>query len=315
MNRRELFRIFKSSFRGWQIDNAPLRGAALTFFIILPLPSILLIVEAIFALFLGQAQAGQLLTQQITLFAGPAVAALFKELLASSTSPFISIWGAVTVVAFSLGGAIGAFAVLRDTMNVIWAVKAIEKQSLAATIRHTIGPFVIISALGLLVIGWTAASGVLFRTITHYSTSQASASVSIAVAQILSSFALSLTLFALAYKLIPDAKVHWRDVGLPSVVAGLAFTVTNYIIGTYVATFTVTTVIGAAGSLLIILLWIFIINQIMLFGAETSKFYATTSGNHAREHLPPAAEKIVRDIERAGERIEDAAKGEVEEKP
>ena len=291
------------------------RGAALTFFIILPLPSILLIVEAIFALFYGQVQAGQLLTQQITLFAGPSVAGLFKELLASATSPFISVWGSITVVAFSLGGAIGAFAVLRDTMNIIWEVKAAKKQNLAGTIRHTIGPFVVISALGLLVIGWTAASGVLFRTITHYSTSQASASVSIAVAQILSSFALSLTLFALIYKLIPDVKVHWRDIGLPSVVAGLAFTVTNYIIGTYVATFTVTTVIGAAGSLLIILLWIFIINQIMLFGAETSKIYATTSGDHAREHLSPDVEKIVRSIERAGEKIEDATKGEVEEKP
>ena len=86
---------------------------------------------------------------------------------------------------------------------------------------------------------------------------------------------------------------------------------TNYVIGTYVATFTVTTIIGAAGSLMIILLWIFILNQIMLFGAEVSKTYATTSPKHSREHLPPTAEKIVKSLEIAGKKIEQATKGNV----
>ena len=86
---------------------------------------------------------------------------------------------------------------------------------------------------------------------------------------------------------------------------------TNYIIGTYVETFTVTTIIGAAGSLMIILLWIFILNQIMLYGAEVSKIYATTSPTHSREHLPPTAEKIVKSLEIAGEKIEQATKGNV----
>ena len=111
--------------------------------------------------------------------------------------------------------------------------------------------------------------------------------------------------------MIPDAKVHWRDSILGAVVAGVAFTVTNYVIGTYVETFTVTTIIGAAGSLMIILLWIFILNQIMLYGAEVSKTYATTSPKHSREHLRPTAEKIVKQLEIAGKRIEQATKGNV----
>jgi len=121
---------------------------------------------------------------------------------------------------------------------------------------------------------------------------------------------LSLILFALTYKLIPDTKVHWRDIALASVVAGVASTATNYIIGTYVETFQVTTIVGAAGSLLIILLWIFIINEIMLFGAQLSKVYATTfSGEHTREHFSPAAERFLRSLEAAGEMIEQATKG------
>lgn len=314
MNKHDLFRLFKSTFKNWLSDNASLRAGALTFFIILPLPSILLIVQSIFALFYGKTEANQLLIQQITSFAGPAVAQLFKTLLSSSTSPFGSVWGAVTVVAFSLGGAIGAFAVLRDTMDVVWEVKAKTKQNFSAMVRHTVGPFVVVTALGLIVIAWAGTSIALLKAITHYSINGAVMLFSIDVLQVLSTFALLTLLFALAYKLIPDAKVHWRDVAIPSLVAGLASTVTNFVIGTYVATFTVTTVIGAAGSLLIILLWIFIINEIMLFGAEMSKVYAVTSPNHAKEHLPPEAERILKPFEAAGKRIEKATKAELEEK-
>ncbi len=311
MNRKEVFQLFKASFKNWQANNAPIRAAALTFFIILPLPSLLLIVEAIFALFYGQTQATQHLIQQITALAGPTVAGLFKELLASSTSPFSSIWVAITTVGFSLGGAIGAFAVLRDTMDAIWEVKSSKTRSFTRMVRRRIGPFVIVSVLGLIVIAWTGIATILFGAIRLLSINETLTLISITIAQILLSFALSTLLFAITYKMISDAKVHWRDVILGAVVAGVAFTVTNYIIGKYVETFSVTTIIGAAGSLMIILLWIFILNQIMLFGAEVSKIYATTSPNHSREHLPPTAEKIVKHLEIAGKKIEQATKGNV----
>jgi len=315
MNRKELFQLFKASFKNWQVNNAPIRGAALTFFIILPLPSLLLIVVDVFALFYGQTQATQQLIQQITALAGPAVAGLFRELLASSMSPFSSLWSSITIVAFSLGGAIGAFAVLRDTMDAIWEVKSSKTRSFTRMVRRRIGPFVVVSVLGLIVIAWTGIATFLFGAIRLFSVNGTLTLISITIARILLSFALSTLLFAITYKMIPDAKVHWRDGILGAVVAGVAFTVTNYIIGTYVETFTVTTIIGAAGSLMIILLWIFILNQIMLFGAEVSKVYATTSLTHSREHLPATAEKIVKSLEIAGEKIEQATKGNVTENP
>jgi membrane protein len=128
MNKKDLATLFKTSFKDWLADNATLRAAALTFFIILPLPSLLLIVEAFFAQFFGQAQSSQILVVEITSLAGPAVAELFRELLSSATSPFTSVWAAFTVTIFSLAGAIGTFAVLRDTMDVIWEVKLLKNQ-------------------------------------------------------------------------------------------------------------------------------------------------------------------------------------------
>jgi membrane protein len=313
MNRKEIFQLFKTSFKDWQANNAPIRGAALTFFIILPLPSLLLVVIAVLAPFYGHTQATNVLISQITALAGPSVAGLFKQLLANAMSPFSSLWVAITTVGFSLGGAIGTFAVWRDTMDVIWEVKSPKMQSFTRMVRRRIGPFIVVSILGLIVIAWTGIATFLLGAIRFFSINETLTLILIAITRILLLFALSTMLFSITYKLIPDAKVHWRDAILGAVVAGVAFTVTNYVIGTYVETFTVTTIIGAAGSLMIILLWIFILNQIMLYGAEVSKLYATTSPKHSREHLRPTAEKIVKQLEIAGKRIEQATKGNIVE--
>ena len=226
-------------------------------------------------------------------------------------SPFSSLWVSIHDRGFSLGGAIGTFAVWRDTMNAIWEVKSPKIQSFTGMIRRRIGPFVIVSILGLIVIAWTGIATFLFGAIRFFSVNGTLTLISITITRILLLFALSTLLFAITYKLIPDAKVHWRDSILGAVVAGFAFTVTNYIIGTYIETFTVTTIIGAAGSLMIILLWIFILNQIMLFGAEVSRVYAITSPTHSREHLPQTAKKIMKHLEKAGKKIEQATKGNI----
>ena len=317
MNRKELYRIFKTSFQDWLDDNATLRAATLTFFIILPLPTLLLIVIAIFAQFYGQTQAIQVLVQLISAVVGPSVAGLFSQLLSNALSPFTSFWTAIVVVGFSFGGAIGAFSVLRDTMDCIWEVRLPKGRPLWKRIRQKIGPFALVSALGLIVIAWTAIASSLSSLITLYSINGTLTVIAITVSQVVLSFGVATLLLAIIYKMIPEARVHWQDVSIVSIVTGIAFTVTNYIFGTYIQTFTVTTLIGAAGALLIILLWIFVLDQIVLFGAEVSKVYSTTVGKHARQHLPASIERIVQPLEKAGEIIEQATKDEfeTEEKP
>jgi membrane protein len=312
MNRKELYNVFKTSFKHWLKDNAVQRAAALTFFIILPLPTLLLIIVAIFSLFYGQTIATQILGQQISAVVGPAVAGQFNQLVSNTASPFTSVWTAIFVIGFSLGGAIGAFSVLRDTMDIIWEVKLRKHQPLWKRIRQKIGPFVLVSALGLIVIAWTGFASTLFRAIIQFSMNETLTIISLTIAQIILSFVVATLLLAIIYKELPEAKVHWSDVGIASIITGIAFTVANYIFGTYIQIFTVTTVIGAAGALLIILLWIFVLNQIVLFGAEVSKVYATSVGDHSRQHLSPSLERLVQPFERAGEKIEQATKDEFE---
>jgi uncharacterized BrkB/YihY/UPF0761 family membrane protein len=207
-------------------------------------------------------------------------------------------------------GGIGAFAVLRDSMDVIWEVKLPVKRKIKDRLRSAIGPFILVSLLGLIVIVWTGIATSLFSAIRLFSINATLTLVSISIVQIGLSLFLSTLLFAIIYKEVPQVKIHWADVNLASVITAVAFTATNYVFAFYIQTFTVTTLIGAAGALLIILLWIFILNQIVLFGAEVSKVYATTIGPHPMEHLPGFAQVIFEPIEKAAERIEEAAKGD-----
>jgi membrane protein len=200
MDRNDIVQLFKLSFRDWLTDNAPLRAAALTFFIILPLPTLLLIMEAIFAQFFGHTQATQIVTGQIAAIAGPAVAGLFSQLLTSASSPFSSILSSLTVVGFSLVGAIGTFAVLKDAMDVIWEVKLQKKLRLATRVRAGIGPFILVSFLGLIVMAWTAIATTLFSVIRLYLMNGTVTLITTTVVQVLLSLALSTVLFAIIYR-------------------------------------------------------------------------------------------------------------------
>ncbi|MGD6807806.1 MAG: YihY/virulence factor BrkB family protein [Candidatus Bathyarchaeia archaeon] len=281
---RQLYLVFKTAFLDWIADNSPIRAAALSFFIILPLPTLLLIAEALFSLFLGQDLAIQILIRQITAVVGPSVAELFSQLIEGSSSPFSSVWTAVVVVSFSIGGAIGAFSVLRDTMDCIWEVKVPNYPSLWRRIRQKIVPFGVVSALGLIVIACTGIVIIVSDAVESVSADSFLTYIALEITQLVLSFFVDTILLAIIYKMLPEAKVHWRDVGVAALVTGVAFTVANNIFGAYVHTFTVTTVGGVAGSLLIILLWIFVLNQIVLYGAEASKVYAFTMGTHAKKH-------------------------------
>jgi membrane protein len=311
MDKRQLYNIFKMAFLDWLEDNATLRAAALTFFIIIPLPTLLLIIVGIFTVFIGEAQAVQIVVEQIAALTGPAVADLFRQLLASSASPFSSVWTALVVIGFSVGGAIGTFSVLRDTMNCIWEVKLPKGDPLWKRGREKAVPFLLVTALGLVVILWTALTRALFDAIREYSFNAVLTFIGLEAAQILSSFAVAALLLAMIYKVIPEATVHWQDVALATLVASIAFTVANYVFGFYVQTFVVTTVGGAAGALLIILLWIFVLNLIVLYGAEVSKVYAVNVRTHSATNLPESVQKVFEPLQKMGGRIEHVIKEDV----
>ena len=221
--------------------------------------------------------------QNISAIVGPTVANLIQQILETLTTPFTSLVTSAITVVFTTIGALGAFGVLQNTMNDIWEVPKL-KLSFIQRLKKKLVPFLLITILSLAIIVWTGITTVLLDFITNLLITLASSTVSIFVqiTQIFLSFGLSTLLFAILYKYIPDLSIKWKGVMFPAFFTGLIFTLTNYLIGFILEAFTVTSVTGAAGAVMILLIWIYLITQLIIYGAALSKVYSEKIGSYSQ---------------------------------
>ena len=286
MNRKEFGAIAIASLRKWQHNNATLRAAALAFFIILPLPSLLLITADVYSQFLGQVLGTQQLILQINALAGPTIASLVGELLQSAANPFTSVFNSFVSVVFAVAGAVGAFAVLQDTLNVLWDVKLPKRRSIKTRVRERFVPFVLVLGAAVIVFGLLEFTSLLTNSVSDALVGGIgvfAASGFLFLIQLLFSFGSAVLLFAIIFKEIPDTVIDWGDVWLGGIITALAFTILNYLFRFYLQSFPVTSLAGAAGSLIILLLWVFVIAQFLLYGAQFTHCTAETMGSHSEK--------------------------------
>jgi membrane protein len=281
MNRKEFIAIADAAFHKWQANNASIRAAALAFFTILPLPSLLLILLGFFSLIYGQPQALQQLISQVNVLAGPTVADLVRQLVGSQSDAFTSTLNSAITITFAVIGAIGAFAVLLSTLNGVWEVEPQSPRKLIPRIRRRLFPFLIISSMGFIVVAWTGFTNVLFISIGLLLGSQAS--LVLGAGQIILSFLLTTLLFSIIYKQLPDIEIEWRDVTLAAIITSIVSTTLNYLFGIYIHTFPATSLLGTAGAVIVLMLWIFITDEFILFGAQFSRTYTEKVGSRFKK--------------------------------
>lgn len=140
MNKQEFIDLMKVTFRRWQKHDPTLTAGALTFFTMMPLPSLALIAVAILAQVYGQQHALPQLISQVGALAGPSVANLFGQLLNNAASPLTSFFGSLISVGFAIFGAVGAFSTLQKAMDAIWEVKPARRGRLGI-VREKAIPF------------------------------------------------------------------------------------------------------------------------------------------------------------------------------
>ena len=275
--------ILVSAFIKWLENKASLRAASLAYFIMLPLPSLFLIAMMILSQVYGFSDSFQTLMQQLTTIVGPTIANLIEQILGTVSSPFTSVVTSIVSGVFTVVGAIGAFGVLQDTMNTIWEVQK-PKLSFKQKIKRKVAPFFLISFLGLVIMVWTVITTFLLDSITYLLVPVVSNAIYILVqvSQLALSFALATLVFAIMYKYIPETRISWKDVRGAAVFTGLIFTVTNYLIGIIMETFTITSVTGAAGAIMILLIWIYLITQLLIYGVALSKVYSEKVGSNSK---------------------------------
>ncbi|MBZ9848908.1 YihY/virulence factor BrkB family protein [Mesorhizobium sp. CA14] len=276
--------ILKESVSGYIADNALSHGAAMAFYATTSLAPILLIVVAIAGLVIGNDAAQLALSAQISGVMGPQSADLLKATVETasqrSSGTLATLVGLVTL----LITASGVFGEMQQTLNEIWKVKP-NAMSFSRLVRARAVSLGLVAALGFLLLVSLAASTAIAALGEVINRSLPFGTLIVSGINTIISFALIGLLFAAIYKVLPDRELKWRDVGVGALVTALLFTIGKSLIGWYIGTSAIATSYGAAGALMVVLVWVYYSAQIFLFGAEITRAYSVRRGS--RRDLAP----------------------------
>ncbi|MBN8507747.1 MAG: YihY/virulence factor BrkB family protein [Burkholderiales bacterium] len=272
--------LFRDAALNWVKDHAQSMGAALAFYTIFSVAPLLLIVIAVAGFVFGEEAArGEIYVQLQGLLGTPGARAV-QGLLESARRPAQNVPAAVFGVIVLFVAATSVFAELQDSLDRIWrAPQRPANAGLWGIVRARLLSFGLILGIGFLLIvslAFSAAMNALSRWWDPESDSWASFS---GASEVALSLLLVTAVFAMIYKIMPRAGIHWRDVWVGAAVTSALFVAGKFLIGLYIGRSGITSAFGAAASLIVVLLWVYYSAQIFLFGAEFTWVYAHRYGS------------------------------------
>ena len=291
MSVKQIWGLVRASVAAWGEDYASSMGAALSFYTVFSVAPVLLITIAVAGLVFDTHAAQRAIASELGGLMGRDAAAAVEALLQSAHSPSGGLISTAVGVVALLIGASAVFGELQDSLNRIWRAQVPRPPGLWRLVTERMLSFGMILGVGFLLI----VSLVLSAAIAAFGEWWGSAFSYQAIVLEAINFVLSLGVitlaFALIYKLIPRVSVQWHDVWIGAAVTALLFTVGKSLIGFYLGKAGVASAFGAAGSLIVLLLWVYYSAQIFLLGAEFTWVYAHAFGSHRErpQPAPPAA--------------------------
>ena len=281
---RRLGKVLAKAGNAWIDDHAQSMGAALSYYAVFSIAPLLLIAISVAGLVFGQDAAQGAVVDQLQGLIGQTGAEAIQGLLKNVSRPSEGIVATITGVVVLVIGSTSVFAELQDDLNRIWQVPTRAKVSTWwAFLRTRLLSMGMIFAIGFLLLVSLAASAA-FDAFAAWSTSAIAEwaplahGVNFAV-----SFVLTTALFAMIYRFMPQATIQWRDVGIGALVTSFLFSVGKTLIGLYIGKSALASGFGAAGSLAVLLAWVYYSAQIFLFGAEFTWAYAHAFGSRQSE--------------------------------
>jgi membrane protein len=269
----EICKLLSGTVRSFVEDEALSRGAAIAFYTVTSLAPVLLIVIAIAGFVFGRDAAQNAIIAQLSGVMGPQAAEVLRSALTSASSRssgvIATIVGTITLVIT----ASGVFGEMQSTLNAIWKAKPTRFTPLSRLIRARAASLGLVAALGFLLIVSLVVSAALTAFGNHLNSILPFGKLLLSTVHFLVSFLLISILFAAIYKILPDRRLEWRDVVVGGVVTAILFNVGKSLIGWYIGSSAVASSYGAAGALIVLLLWVYYSIQIFLLGAEFTKTY------------------------------------------
>jgi len=263
----------------WRKDNALSLGAALAFYTLFSLAPLLVLIIAIVGLVFGRAAAQGEIVAQVAGVVGPEAAKVIEGMVAKASAPTSGMIATVASLATMLFGASGVFGQLQTSLNQIWGVTAGQRRGVRGLVRRRVTSFSLILGIGLLLFLSLVVSAVLAAVHQLLAEYLPVLSGLLPALNFLISLLMITALFALIFKVLPDARMDWRDVWLGAAVTALLFTVGKTLIALYLGRTGRTSVYGAAASLVVLLLWVYYSAQILLVGAEFTEVYSRRHGS------------------------------------
>jgi membrane protein len=289
MRPKEAWRLFKEAVQAWSNDYAPSMGAALSYYTLFSIAPLLLIVIAVAGWFFGDDAVRGELTGALQGLMGEEGAKAVEGLLASVSEPKEGIIATVVGVFVLIIGATTVFGELQNDLDRIWRAPAREDiGGVWRLLRSRLLSIGMILGIAFLLMVSLVLDAVLQALGKMWGTGPLQA-----VAQVINfvvGFGLTTTVFAMIYKLMPRAKIAWHDVWVGAAVTAILFTVGKFLIGLYIGRSAVASSFGAAGSLAVVMIWVYYSAQIFLLGAEFTWVYAHSHGSRKGQKRPGAIE-------------------------
>ena len=276
---KAVWQIVRDAGMEWMEHNATRLAAAVAFYSILSLAPLLILSISIAGMMFGEDAARGELDTQMRGLVGDSGADVMKETLANAQKPSHGIIATVIGSVMLLLGAAGVFGELRDALNVIWEVRPKKGGGIWQFVRSKFLSFGMVLTIGFLLL----TSLVLSTALSYVGTYMTGLAPGVPVLMLIVAFLISLILitglFAMLFRYLPDARIPWKHVWFGAVVTAVLFTLGKFGIGLYIAHASVGSTFGAAGSLVVLVVWVYYSALIVFFGAELTQAHARAAGD------------------------------------
>ena len=279
--------LIRHAFRDWQADSAPRLGAALSYYTLFSLAPLLIVAIGVAGLVFGQDAAQGRIVAELRGLVGPLGAEAVEELIKNSRRPEAGVLATMVGVATLFLGATGVFVELKSTLDLVWDVEP-PSGGLWGMVRSRLWAFALVLAVGFLLLVSLLVSAAIAATDTILASFVSEPSAILHAVNTALSLVVITVLFALIFKYLPDTEVLWSDVWIGAAFTSALFTLGKFVIGLYLGHSTVSSVYGAAGSVVVLMVWVYYAAQIFFFGAELTQAYARRHGSwRERPRLAP----------------------------
>jgi membrane protein len=278
MRFQAVLELFKETFAEWSKDKVSRLAAALSYYTIFSIAPLLIIVIAIAGAVFGEDAARGAIEAQLQGLIGDG-AAVIQTAIKNADKPQQGTIASLVSLVILVFGATGLFAELQDSLNTIWEVQPKPGRAVKTIIRQRFLSFTLVFGIGFLLLVSLVMSAILSALVGYFQNILPGIDFIWQLINVVLAFAVTTALFALIFKVLPDVKIAWADVWIGATLTSFLFSLGRFLLGLYLGRTSFSSTYGAAGSIVVILVWVNYAAQILFFGAEFTQVYARKYGS------------------------------------